>query len=300
MAWLGRSTVGRRPLTTVSVLDILDAIAKQEAGFKSLRDRAGAIIDHDQDGRGPPVKCCGGQRSQATTGHSEALAALANEGHPPGVSPWPIADQFERCLQSSLAGQILRRFLDNNFTTADENNFGSWVRLIAPYHHRHVVQINPKGRFVLVRAFCPRRHGYCPRIVPRLDPSTVSCPSLQRRPANRLALKNGRIEMPCGPKKLRRQSALIPASLPAPTGPNSNHSRAITRRGHVDRGAIGQRHHGADTGDRHQPATHFIFSDDSQQAAMVCSRSVRRTRSSGSTSIAKSGRFSTSEVAPVV
>ena len=38
--------------------------------------------------------------------------------------------------------------------------------------------------------------------------------------------------------------------------------------GHVDRGAIGQRHHGADTRGRHQAPAHLIIPDDGQQAAM--------------------------------
>ena len=37
---------------------------------------------------------------------------------------------------------------------------------------------------------------------------------------------------------------------------------------HVDRGAIGQRHHGADTRGRHQAPAHFIVPHDGQQAAM--------------------------------
>jgi len=37
---------------------------------------------------------------------------------------------------------------------------------------------------------------------------------------------------------------------------------------HVDGGAIGQRHHGADTGDRHQAPAHVIIPDDGQQAAV--------------------------------
>ena len=38
--------------------------------------------------------------------------------------------------------------------------------------------------------------------------------------------------------------------------------------GHIDRGALGQRHHGADTRGRHQAPTHLIIPDDGQQAAM--------------------------------
>jgi hypothetical protein len=37
---------------------------------------------------------------------------------------------------------------------------------------------------------------------------------------------------------------------------------------HVDGGAIGQRHHGADTGGRHQTPAHLIVSHDGQQAAV--------------------------------
>jgi hypothetical protein len=37
---------------------------------------------------------------------------------------------------------------------------------------------------------------------------------------------------------------------------------------HVDRGAIGQRNHRADTGDRHQAPAHIIVPDDGQQPAM--------------------------------
>ena len=37
---------------------------------------------------------------------------------------------------------------------------------------------------------------------------------------------------------------------------------------YVDGGAIGQRHHGADTGDRHQAPAHVIIPDDGQQAAV--------------------------------
>ena len=39
-------------------------------------------------------------------------------------------------------------------------------------------------------------------------------------------------------------------------------------RGYVDRGAIGQRHHGAYTRDRHQASAHIIVPDDDQQAAV--------------------------------
>jgi hypothetical protein len=38
--------------------------------------------------------------------------------------------------------------------------------------------------------------------------------------------------------------------------------------GHVDGGAIAQRHHGADTRGRHQAPAHPIIPDDSQQTAM--------------------------------
>jgi len=38
--------------------------------------------------------------------------------------------------------------------------------------------------------------------------------------------------------------------------------------GDVDGGAIGQRHHGPDTGGRHQAPTHVIVPNDGQQAAM--------------------------------
>ena len=38
--------------------------------------------------------------------------------------------------------------------------------------------------------------------------------------------------------------------------------------GHVDSGAIGQRHHGADAGDRHQAPAHLIVPHDGQQAAV--------------------------------
>ena len=38
--------------------------------------------------------------------------------------------------------------------------------------------------------------------------------------------------------------------------------------GHVDGGAIGQRHNGADTGGRHQTPAHLIVPDNRQQAAM--------------------------------
>src|SRR6266487_1907822 len=68
---------------------------------------------------------------------------------------------------------------------------------------------------------------------------------------------------------------------------------------HVDGGAIGQRDHGADTGGCHQAPANIIVPDDGQQAAVqdpTCSRSTRRTMSSGSTSTAKSGRFSTSSL----
>src|SRR6185436_14331826 len=41
-----------------------------------------------------------------------------------------------------------------------------------------------------------------------------------------------------------------------------------TERGYIDGGAIGQRHHGADTRDRHQAPAHLIIPDDGQQAAM--------------------------------
>ena len=36
----------------------------------------------------------------------------------------------------------------------------------------------------------------------------------------------------------------------------------------IDGGAIGQRHHGADTGDRHQAPADLIVPDNGQQAAM--------------------------------
>src|SRR5450759_2065297 len=39
--------------------------------------------------------------------------------------------------------------------------------------------------------------------------------------------------------------------------------------GNVDGGAIGQRHHGADPGHRHQPPAHLIGPHDSEQAAML-------------------------------
>jgi hypothetical protein len=42
----------------------------------------------------------------------------------------------------------------------------------------------------------------------------------------------------------------------------------LRKRGYVDGGAIGQCHHGADTGGRHQTPTHRIISDDGQQTAM--------------------------------
>src|SRR5450631_3984069 len=38
--------------------------------------------------------------------------------------------------------------------------------------------------------------------------------------------------------------------------------------GHVDRGAIGQRHHGTDTGSRHQAPAHLIVPHDGEQAAV--------------------------------
>jgi len=44
--------------------------------------------------------------------------------------------------------------------------------------------------------------------------------------------------------------------------------RFAEARGDVDGGAIGQRHHGADTGGRHQAPAHRIVSDDGQQTAM--------------------------------
>jgi hypothetical protein len=37
---------------------------------------------------------------------------------------------------------------------------------------------------------------------------------------------------------------------------------------HIDGGAIGQRHHWTDTGDRHQAPAHIIVPDDGQQSAM--------------------------------
>ena len=38
--------------------------------------------------------------------------------------------------------------------------------------------------------------------------------------------------------------------------------------GYVDGGTIGQRHHGADAGGRHQTSAHFVVPDDGQQATM--------------------------------
>jgi hypothetical protein len=38
--------------------------------------------------------------------------------------------------------------------------------------------------------------------------------------------------------------------------------------GDTDGGAIGQRHHGADTRGRHQAPAHLIIPDDGQQATM--------------------------------
>src|SRR6185437_15734715 len=38
--------------------------------------------------------------------------------------------------------------------------------------------------------------------------------------------------------------------------------------GHVDGGAVGQRHHRSDTRDRHQTPAHLIVSHDGQQTAM--------------------------------
>jgi hypothetical protein len=62
--------------------------------------------------------------------------------------------------------------------------------------------------------------------------------------------------------------------------------------GYVDGGALGQRHHRADTGGRYQAPTYFIVPHDGEQAAMQNGEllaSTRRTTSSGSTSIARSG-----------
>ena len=39
-------------------------------------------------------------------------------------------------------------------------------------------------------------------------------------------------------------------------------------RRHIDGGAVGQRHHRTDTGDRHQPPAHLVVPDDGQQAAV--------------------------------
>jgi hypothetical protein len=38
--------------------------------------------------------------------------------------------------------------------------------------------------------------------------------------------------------------------------------------GYIDGGAIGQRHHGADAGGRHQALAHLVVSHDGQQAAV--------------------------------
>jgi hypothetical protein len=38
---------------------------------------------------------------------------------------------------------------------------------------------------------------------------------------------------------------------------------------HVDRGSIGQRHHGANARDRHQAPAHLIIPHDGQQAAVL-------------------------------
>src|SRR5271168_210686 len=68
---------------------------------------------------------------------------------------------------------------------------------------------------------------------------------------------------------------------------------------HVDGGAIGQRHHRTDTGTvirrRHTSSSRTIASKR-RCRTLICSRSTRRTMSSGSTNTARSGRFSTSSL----
>jgi hypothetical protein len=48
----------------------------------------------------------------------------------------------------------------------------------------------------------------------------------------------------------------------------SNRLGVLEAGGHIDGDAIGQRHHGTNTGDRHQAPTHIIFANDGQQAAV--------------------------------
>src|SRR5580700_9999847 len=67
----------------------------------------------------------------------------------------------------------------------------------------------------------------------------------------------------------------------------------------VDGGAIGQRHHGANAGGRHQALAHLVIADDANRPRCrmtICSRNTRRTMSIGSTRTAKSGRLSTSSL----
>ena len=65
-------------------------------------------------------------------------------------------------------------------------------------------------------------------------------------------------------------------------------------RRHINGGAIGQRHHGANTGNRHQAPAHRIVTHDNRRATVQDADLFAQhssTTSSGSTSAARSASF---------